>query len=105
MRYPSKGDRVRITQEGTVIGHAQGHLTVRFDGALNESTINPSAMDCAKVERLSKPLCVGDKVVPTSPSHCYGELRGINGDMAWVYWEHNKAYATLRLDCIRERSE
>ena len=102
MKY---GDRVRVTQEGVVVGYSSSHLSVRFDGAQNETTINPGAMAFAKVEKIARPLSIGDKVVPTSPSHCYGEIRGINGDMAWVYWEHNNVYATLRLDCIRERSE
>lgn len=104
------GDRVRVTFEASVIdagGVSEHPIKFRPDGASMDSLPGASILNqpTFHIERIEKPLEVGDKVVPAMPSHCYGELIAISGTKAWVFWEHNRSHATLDLSDIVRRPE
>ena len=104
------GDRVRVAFEGVVQPNQAPDryaLYIAADGrdvpnVFHNRTV---AADTFHVERIEKPLEVGDKVIPAMPSHCYGELLAISGTKAWVFWEHNRSHATLDLSGIVRRPE
>lgn len=104
------GDRVRVTFEASVVDAKDaGEHPIRFrpDGASLDALPGLSIINqpTFHIERIEKPLAVGDKVVPAMPSHCYGELLAISGTKAWVFWEHNRSHATLDLSGIVRRPE
>lgn len=97
------GDRVRVTFEGEVEFCDFGGVHIKVAGGDRFSsafTADDTKSPHFHIERIEKPLAVGDKVVPAMPSHCYGELLAISGTKAWVFWEHNRSHATLELSDI-----
>lgn len=105
------GDHVRVSFDGIVSNQsdvvygAWGVLVA--EGHKESNAFMPEDL-CApsfRIERIEKPLAVGDRVVPSQPSHCYGEILAISGDKAWVFWEHNNTHVTLNVTDIVRRPE
>lgn len=102
------GDRVRVTFEGRVLdndGYSGDTMGVALDGShAGECVLFPLRQQNAptfQIERIEPPLSFGDKIVTTQPSHCYGEVVAVNGDKAWVFWEHNRQNAIIGLSGIK----
>ena len=102
-----KGDRVRVSFEGEVGHISESGVNVTGKGLYYNSDIKEVGIDVPHFEEanftiqvVEPPLKVGDCVVPSLPSHCYGRIEGISGAKAWVHWDHNNTDAVLPLTGI-----